>query len=143
MTVGQKIRTRRKELHISQSKLAEMIGMSSATPGRIERGETIPNRSTLRKIEVALGFKPETLRVMLFTENDLARAMAFAAKNGIDYFYSDYCEGCKKRHGNKCPFPKDGEDCPGTDTDVFEWWVTMKCYGEEKEVHNEENSNAL
>ncbi|WP_373232982.1 helix-turn-helix domain-containing protein [Cohnella sp.] len=53
--LGQRIRTERKKLSLTQEQLAERIGVSDAYIGQIERGERSPTLETLVKIASRLG----------------------------------------------------------------------------------------
>lgn len=57
----QNIRYLRKKAHISQSVLAEKIGMSSTALGKIERGETRLNSEHVSKIAAAIGVSEEQI----------------------------------------------------------------------------------
>lgn len=45
--LSQMIRDKRKELSISQEKLAEMVGVTTSFVGQVERGESLPSIETL------------------------------------------------------------------------------------------------
>ena len=45
--LSQMIRDKRKELSISQEKLAEMVGVTTSFVGQMERGESLPSVETL------------------------------------------------------------------------------------------------
>ena len=45
--LSQMIRDKRKELSISQEKLAEMVGVTTSFVGQVERGESLPSVETL------------------------------------------------------------------------------------------------
>ncbi len=45
--LSQMIRDKRKELSISQEKLAEMVGVSTSFVGQVERGESLPSVANL------------------------------------------------------------------------------------------------
>lgn len=53
-TIAAQIKTRRKQLNISQQELASIIGVPKSTIGRIEAGLTSPRVETLFKISQAL-----------------------------------------------------------------------------------------
>ena len=55
MTIGQRIKTIRKEKGISQAKLAEDSGIGIASVQRIEYGQFQPKKETVHKIAKALG----------------------------------------------------------------------------------------
>ena len=60
--LGERIRTRRKELHLTQTQLAEMTGYSDKTAiSRIESGENDLNRSKVIIFAQALRTKPSYL----------------------------------------------------------------------------------
>lgn len=52
---GAEIRTERERLGMTQQELATYAGISIATLGLIERGQTTPQKSTIGAIKVALG----------------------------------------------------------------------------------------
>ena len=54
-TIGDKIVQRRKELHCSQQKLADMCGVTKRTIASYETDGRIPRESTLKKLAAALG----------------------------------------------------------------------------------------
>lgn len=62
-----------------------------------------------------------------FNLRQVSRAMAFAAKKGIDYFYGDYCADCLWRNKG-CSHEN---DCYDTikDEDIFAWWIKQKMGG--------------
>ena len=55
------VRSRRKELDISQEKLAEKIDTSTSFVGQLERGETSMKIETFQKLVHALGFDANVL----------------------------------------------------------------------------------
>ncbi len=57
MNVQNVVKTRRKELGISQKDLAEMSGLSLATIKNIERGEGNPSYETISRILEILGME--------------------------------------------------------------------------------------
>ena len=54
MQLGEIIAQKRKELNLSQSKLASLSGIHRNTIGNIETGKQFPNQATLEKIAQAL-----------------------------------------------------------------------------------------
>lgn len=54
MTVGEKIRARRKYLGMSQESLADKAGVSALTVVRVENGRYEPRIETLRNLSEAL-----------------------------------------------------------------------------------------
>ncbi len=52
--LGDRIRTRRKELRLSQSDLAERTGMTASFVSQVERGVTSPSIDSLYKISRSL-----------------------------------------------------------------------------------------
>lgn len=54
MTVGQKIRIRRKELGMTQKQLGELCGMADSAIRKYESGRITPKHQTLKKIAGAL-----------------------------------------------------------------------------------------
>ena len=53
--IGERVRNRRKVLHITQEKLAEMVDVSTSFIGHIERGTRKLSVETLYKLCKALG----------------------------------------------------------------------------------------
>ena len=60
-TLGERIKLRRKELGMSQSDLAEKVGISYAQIGRYETKDAQPPTKTLTAIADALGISPDYL----------------------------------------------------------------------------------
>lgn len=56
-----RLREMRKNLHISQTNFAEMVGASLRTVGAWERGETMPDAEQIWNMAVALGCTPNDL----------------------------------------------------------------------------------
>lgn len=61
MTIGEKVKTARREKGISQKKLAALIGLSELTVIRLEKGQREPRPSELEKIAEVLGVPVATL----------------------------------------------------------------------------------
>ena len=61
--IGEKIRARRRELHLTQEKLAELAGVSVETIGTIENGNKAPRLDTLELVAGALGFEIRMVRI--------------------------------------------------------------------------------
>lgn len=59
--LGKLVRIRRKALHLTQEKLAELTGVSVAFVGHIERGTRKLSVETLRNICIALGVSADYL----------------------------------------------------------------------------------
>ena len=59
--LGERIKVRRKELSMSQSELAEKVGISYAQVGRYETKDVQPPTKTLTAIADALGVSPDFL----------------------------------------------------------------------------------
>lgn len=59
--LGQLIRSRRKSLHLTQEKLAELTGISVAFVGHIERGTRKLSVETLHSLCIALGVSADFL----------------------------------------------------------------------------------
>ena len=51
MEIGQKIKAVRLKLHMSQTEIAELFGVSFATVNRWENGKTIPNYRAQRTFD--------------------------------------------------------------------------------------------
>lgn len=62
--IGQRVRSRRKELKLTQAELAKRIGLSTSALGRIERGTQEMSGDTLVKLCHALDTLPSRLVVM-------------------------------------------------------------------------------
>ena len=60
-TLGERIKRRRKELNMSQSELADKVGISYAQIGRYETKDVQPPAKTLTSIAEVLGLSPEFL----------------------------------------------------------------------------------
>ena len=58
---GTQVRRIRKELNISQEKLAELAGIDRAHMGHIERGSASPTLKKIIQISTALGVDPKEL----------------------------------------------------------------------------------
>ena len=61
MDVGRRIREVREDLGMPVAVLARRIGVAPNTVARLERNETEPHMSTLRKLASALDVKPADL----------------------------------------------------------------------------------
>lgn len=61
-SLGERVRTLREDLALSQKELAELSGVTENTIGRIERGVVYPRMRTLRHIAEALDVDPKYLR---------------------------------------------------------------------------------
>jgi len=59
--IGSRIRTSRKAAGLTQSELAEAIGVEPESVNRIENGKLNPARETLQKVAAALGVKLASL----------------------------------------------------------------------------------
>ncbi|HUU94381.1 MAG TPA: helix-turn-helix transcriptional regulator, partial [Phycisphaerae bacterium] len=53
-TLGQRVRRRRRELHLSQTDLAELANVNQGYISEIERDRRNPSRRTIRALAVAL-----------------------------------------------------------------------------------------
>jgi transcriptional regulator with XRE-family HTH domain len=60
-TIAQRIRAFRKLKGYTQNELAEMLGVSIAILGAIERGTRKPDAKIIQKISAVLGIEPEEL----------------------------------------------------------------------------------
>ncbi len=63
---------KRKELSLSQEKLAEMVGVSTSFVGQVERGESLPSVETLFTFVQCLNLDVNSL---FFGEVDLSRGI--------------------------------------------------------------------
>lgn len=59
--IGERLRDARVRRALTQQELADKAGVGANTVARLERDETEPHMSTLRKLAHALGFDPSTL----------------------------------------------------------------------------------
>ena len=59
--VGDRLKDLRVELALTQEELAKKAGVGKNTVNRIERNETEPHMSTIRKLAGALGVEPARL----------------------------------------------------------------------------------
>lgn len=59
--IGERIKTVRKGLHLTQDQLAEKSGLSSNYIGQLERGERSPSLKTLSRIARSLGVDADYL----------------------------------------------------------------------------------
>ncbi len=62
-TIAQRIRAFRKLKGYTQNELAEVLGVSIAILGAIERGTRKPDAKIIREISTVLGIEPEELNV--------------------------------------------------------------------------------
>ncbi len=59
--IGDKLKDLRTQRALTQQELADKAGVGKNTVNRIERNDTEPHMSTLRKLAEALGVDPATL----------------------------------------------------------------------------------
>ena len=59
--IGERLKSLRVELALTQAELAEKAGVNTATVARLERNETEPHMPTVRKLAQALGVEPRAL----------------------------------------------------------------------------------
>ncbi|MBN2714949.1 MAG: helix-turn-helix transcriptional regulator [Deltaproteobacteria bacterium] len=59
--IGQRIRTRRSEIGVTQNELAEKTGIKRPNIARLEKGQSLPNLATLLKVSSALHISLEKL----------------------------------------------------------------------------------
>lgn len=71
MSVGQRIKDRRKELKLNQSELAKMVNASSQVVSNWERGYTDPDVNDLQSLSYALKTSSDFLLTGELNENDL------------------------------------------------------------------------
>ncbi len=71
--LGSLIRLNRKELHLTQSEVAEKVGVTTQHYSRIERGEYIPSLQTFLKIVEVLGLNLSELKIK--DENKISATM--------------------------------------------------------------------
>ena len=60
-TMGDRIRMHRARLHLSQTDLAKLIGISLTSMSAIERGDTDPRASRIKKLAEILGVSADYL----------------------------------------------------------------------------------
>jgi len=70
MTLGESIRNRRKEIHITAIELAARVGISQTSMSLIEKGQTIPRGDTLLKIAAILRTSVAMLWFQCLDESD-------------------------------------------------------------------------
>lgn len=113
------IRQLRKEKKLSQIELAEKAGISRATLLRIENGQTVPEKRTLKAISVALGIDNDaTLQVAPSTEsrkntmaslqhdNATLKAEVQRLNQRVDQLLAMLERALSKRKGVALPGPK-------------------------------------
>ena len=61
MDVGKQIRESRKQAHLTQAELAEMVGVAEITIRQYEAGKRKPSMAQIEKLASALGVLPTTL----------------------------------------------------------------------------------
>lgn len=72
MNLGNAIRSVRKELDISQRKLAESCGISQTSLSQIETGSKRPSQRTLKKICEVLNVPESILYILGFLSTDMS-----------------------------------------------------------------------
>ena len=77
--MGRRIRQRRRELRLTQERLAEMASVSSAFVGQLERGEKIPSVETLARLCTCLGVDMDYLVFGMRQACDRERCALFEA----------------------------------------------------------------
>lgn len=70
MDVGQAIRTLRLKHNMTQSQLAERIGMSTNALCSLETGRTYPPKSTVERLCDAFGISPALFQLSVIGEED-------------------------------------------------------------------------
>ena len=94
MTIGDRIRSARKEKGLTQSELAEKLGISYMVISQYERGIRNPKLDTVRRIADALGVDMQSLYVGFF----LLDPIDMLLNGGIPHDpYEDYELSCLKR----------------------------------------------
>ena len=78
--MGKRIRKRRKEKHLRQEDLAEIIGCCPAYIGMIERGEKMPGLQIFVDLANALDFTADELLADELWKGHAARMTAYAEK---------------------------------------------------------------
>jgi transcriptional regulator with XRE-family HTH domain len=79
MSLGSRIRNRRKQLGLSQQQVAEQLGMGRSNFGHIENDRVIPSSTDLEKIADILTTTPNTLlgmQIELLTQSVSSRDIA-------------------------------------------------------------------
>ena len=67
MTFGQLVKRRRQELDLTQSELAERMGLKQQSVAKFEKMTQAPRRSTIEKIASALEMNPDELTPVFIT----------------------------------------------------------------------------
>ena len=67
MTFGQLVKRRRQELDLTQSELAERMGLKQQSVAKFEKMTQAPRRSTIEKIAIALEMNPDELTPVFIT----------------------------------------------------------------------------
>lgn len=84
MSVGQKIRNRRKELGMTQKQLGELCGMADSAIRKYESGRITPKQQTLQKIARALQTTEWELLGADFESHDDGSSAVIIDLDGID-----------------------------------------------------------
>ena len=71
MTFGQLVKRRRQELDLTQSELAERMGLKQQSVAKFEKMTQAPRRSTIEKIAIALEMNPDELTPVFITTPNL------------------------------------------------------------------------
>ena len=84
VSIGQRIRQRRKSLHLTQKDLAQMVGLSEGSVSRYENGK-IEEATTSKLTEFAVVLKVEPMWLIGFKpEKDIERKTKEILKSGRD-----------------------------------------------------------
>jgi transcriptional regulator with XRE-family HTH domain len=75
--IGTRVRAYRLERHLTQEQLAEKIDRSVETVSNLERGISLPNEATLRRLARSLDVSFEDLLVERSAPDSLARPIEF------------------------------------------------------------------
>lgn len=70
MDLGNAIKTLRIKLNMTQSQLAEKIGMSITAVSSLETGKAYPPKATVEKLCKAFGISPALFQLSLIDEGD-------------------------------------------------------------------------
>lgn len=61
VSLGERVRIRRKEMKLTQERLAELVDLSQSLIGHVERGTRVPSVETLHRLCKALGVSADYL----------------------------------------------------------------------------------
>ncbi|MBR1822226.1 MAG: helix-turn-helix transcriptional regulator [Clostridia bacterium] len=88
--IGERIRSRRLELNLTQEQLSERVGISSSFVGHLERGEKIPSVSTLYRICASMDI---SLDYLVLGKKEACDKLACALYADLRKLLSGYTSG--------------------------------------------------